>query len=152
MEQKATKQFIKALIVVGVLLLLIFIVKRVTDNSLTEKTSNNGCPNLICESKDFCGTFSLGAPIIYIIKDNPVKEYYAILHTFWVSKEEFERMQCYADEESAQAAGYQPSDQSKEGIEAFEWLNKSREERGFDPNSATNTAELLQKIDAVIGL
>ncbi len=118
-----------------------------------DRIAENGCSTfLICESEKYCGTFSLGAPIIYIIKDNPVKEYYAILHTFHVNKEEFERMQCYDNEEIAQAAGYQPSEKAKRGIAAFERLNKSPEERGVDQNSATNTIELLQDIDAVIGL
>lgn len=159
MEQKDIKRLIGAVIGVGILLLLILIVKpqnyiRIADNSPAEKkTLGNDCPRfIICESKNYCGTFSLGAPIIYIIKDNPIKEYYAILHTFWVTKKEFQDIQCYNNEESAQAAGYQPSEQAKKGIAAFEWLNKSPEERGYNPNSATNTTELLRRIDAVIGL
>lgn len=158
MEQKDIKRLIGAVIGVGALLLLILIIKpqnyiRIADNSSDEKkTLSKGCPTfIICESKNYCGTFSLGAPIIYIIKDNPVKEYYAILHTFHVNREKYGKMRCYNNEESAEADGYQPSEQAKKGIEAFEWLNKSPEERGYNPNSATNTAELLQKIDAVIG-
>ena len=158
MEQKDIKQLIKALIGVGVLLLLIVIAKpqnyiRVADNSPAEKKPLGSCPTfIICESEKYCGTFSLSEPIIYVLRDNPIKEYYAILHTFWVTREEHKNMQCYDSEESAQAAGYQPSEQAKKGIAAFEWLNKSPEEWGFDNGSATNTSELLQNIDAVLGL
>ncbi len=128
MEQEDKKQFIIALIGAGLLLLIFIIAKpqnyiRITDNSSAEKKpSGNGCSTfIICYRKNLlnCGTFSLETPIIYIIKDNPIKEYYAILHTFWVNRENFERMQCYDNEESAQAAGYQPSKQAVEGIAAF---------------------------------
>jgi hypothetical protein len=134
MERENRKQLITALIGVGILLLLIVIFKpqnymRISDNSTAEKKSSSyKCPSfIICESKDDCGSFSLDAPIIYTIRDNPIKEYYAILHTFWVTKKEFQNMQCYDNEESAQVAGYQPSEQAKEGIAAFEWLSKSPE-------------------------
>ena len=127
MEREDKKQLITALVGAGLLLLIFIIAKpqnfiKITDNSSAEKKSlSNGCSTfIICERKDLnCGTFSLVAPIIYIIKDNPVKEYYAILHTFWVSKENFDKMQCYENEESAQAAGYQPSKQAVDGIAAF---------------------------------
>lgn len=161
MDKKDIKQIIIALLGAGLFLLLVLIIKPQNYIKIGDILSGknnpptNGCPtSIICEAKDSsrCGTFSLRAPIIYIIKDNPVKEYYAILHTFWVSKKKFDRMQCYESEESAQAAGYQQSEQAKNGIAAFNWLNRPAWQReNYNPNSATNTSELLQKIDTVIG-
>jgi len=163
MERKDIKQFIKALIGVGVLLLLIIIVKpqnyiRIADNSpVEEKPLINGCPIFYTYSQH--GDINLPVGTIFGYPAKSGENLYDIIRddTFIMSAyfmESFKKdFRCFKTEEEAVVMGYKKflSDQAsrKKGrLEAEERLNKPWGER----KNATDTAEVLRDIDAVIGL
>lgn len=148
------KKFFKILIGVGILLLLIIIIKPQSDE---KKILSNGCPVFYTPSQH--GDINLPVGTIFGYPAKSGENLYDIIRddTFIMSAyfmESFEKdFKCFKTEEEAVAMGYKKflSDQAsrKKGrLEAEERLNKPRAES----ENATDTAEILRDIDAVIGL
>lgn len=163
MERKDIKQFIKALIGVGVLLFLIIIIKpqnyiRMTHNTpVEEKPLSNGCFVFYTPSQH--GDINLPVGTIFGYPAKSGENLYDIIRdgtfimTAYFMESFMKDFKCFKTEEEAVAMGYKKflSDQAsrKKGrLEAEERLNKPWEER----KNATDTAEVLRDIDAVIGL
>ncbi len=163
MEQKDIKQLIKAIIAVGVLLLLIVIVKpqnyiKISDNPPAEKKPkplDNGCFIFLTLSQH--GDINLPVGTIFGYPTETHGNIYDIIRddTFIMSAyliESFEKdFRCFETEEEAVAAGYTKflTDQAarkKRREEAKKFLDELRE-----GGSATDTAKTLQSIDAMIG-
>lgn len=163
MEQKDKKQLIKALIGIGVLLLLILIVKPqnylgIADNLPAKKENNtlsNGCPVFYTPSQH--GDINLPVGTIFGYPAKSGENLYDIIRddTFIMSayfidsfKGDFK---CFKTEEEAVAMGYKKflSNQAarKEArLEAKKFLDDRR-----GGSSATDTAKTLQSIDTVLG-
>ena len=152
MEKKDIKQLVVALTGISILLLLILVAKP---------QNSNDCPVFYTPSQH--GDINLPVGTIFGYPAKSGENLYDIIRddTFIMSaffKESFKKdFKCFKTEEEAVAMGYKKflsnqAERKKRRLEAVERLKKPLEERGYDPNSATSTAELLQDIDAVIGL
>src|SRR3989338_8542789 len=161
MERKDIKQFIKALIGVGVLLLLIIIVKpqnyiRIADNSpVEEKPLINGCPIFYTYSQH--GDINLPVGTIFGYPAKSGENLYDIIRddTFIMSAyfiESFEKdFRCFKTEDEAINAGYKKflSNQTarkQKREEAKKFLDEQRS------GSTTDAAKTLRAIDTVIGI
>lgn len=163
MEHKDKKQLVKALIGVGVLL-LILIVKpqnyiRITDNLPAKnktKTLDNGCPVFYTPSQHGDINLPIGTIFGYPAKSGEnlydiIRDDTFIMSAYFIDsfKKDF---RCFETEEEVMAMGYKKflSNQAarKEArLEAKKFLDELRK-----GGNATDTAKTLQSIDAVLGL
>lgn len=162
MEQKDIKQVIKALLGVGVVLLLILIIKpqnyiRIADNSTAEKkTLSNGCPVFYTPSQH--GDINLPVGTIFGYPAKSGENLYDIIRddTFIMSAyfiDSFKKdFRCFETEEEAVAMGYKKflSNQAARKEVRAEAKKFLDEQRGG--GNTTNTTKTLQSIDALIGL
>ncbi|MDP3697373.1 MAG: hypothetical protein Q8R55_05135 [Candidatus Taylorbacteria bacterium] len=146
-------QYIAYIVLIGFFAVLVPIGFYAVVSSSEKKPLSNGCPIFYTSSQH--GDINLPVGTIFGYPAESGENLYDIIRddTFIMSnyfKESFKRdFKCFKTEEEAVAAGYTKflTDQAarkKRREEAKERLDKSRED--------TNTAELLNDIDAVIGL